>query len=300
MRIVVVTGMSGSGKSVALRALEDAGYYAIDNLPIALFDKLIDLSTFGKDELAKLALVVDTRDAQNLGLIPSALEHAREQGHEVEVIFLDASDPALERRFSETRRRHPLDEGATVKEAIDRDRALLEPLRANATRIIDTSTMSIHELRREVTKLVSGSAHAMPLGLTVVSFGYRQNLPSEADLVFDVRFLPNPFFVEALRPLTGEDEACASYVLERPETQAFLGHLYPMLRFLLPQFEFEGKAYLTIAFGCTGGQHRSVAIARTVSEWLRQEGREVRLRHRDVRKAHGPGGPPSRAPAEPT
>ncbi|MFO0725190.1 MAG: RNase adapter RapZ [Myxococcota bacterium] len=297
MRIVVVTGLSGSGKSVAIRALEDAGYYAIDNLPIALFDKLIELSTFGKDELAKLALVVDTRDVQGLGLMPSAIQSAREQGHEVEVVFLDASDAAIERRFSETRRRHPLDEGATIKEAIEHDRALLEPLRAAATRIIDTSTMSIHELRREVTKLVSGGPQAIPLGITVVSFGYRQGVPNEADLVFDVRFLPNPFFVESLRALTGEDEACASYVLERPESQAFLGLLYPMLKFLLPQYEFEGKAYLTIAFGCTGGQHRSVAIARTVADWLRKEGREVRVRHRDIRKAL-PGA--SRAPPDPT
>lgn len=286
MRVVVVTGVSGSGKSVALRALEDAGFYSIDNLPVALFDKLLDLSTLGRDDIGKLALVIDTRDAANLGQLPMRVVHAREQGHEVTVVFLDATDAALHRRFSETRRRHPLDGGGTVREAIEIERGLLARLRETADRIIDTSELSIHHLRREMNKVATTAVgHTTPLSVTILSFGFKHGSPSDADLMFDVRFLPNPHFVEALRPLSGEDEPCATYVLERPETQAFLGHLESMLAFLLPQYEQEGKAYLTIAIGCTGGQHRSVAIARKIADWLSDNGREVRLRHRDMRSA---------------
>jgi UPF0042 nucleotide-binding protein len=299
MRVVVVTGMSGSGKSVALRALEDAGYYAIDNLPVALFDTLVNRSTLGNGEVDRLALVVDTRDAQNLSRLPPQLDAARAEGHEVEVVFLDASDAALSRRFSETRRRHPLvvsssgvriadsdssKDGLTVAEAIEAERALLEPLRSVATRVIDTSTLTIHQLKRELSLLATVRGARVPLGLTVLSFGFRHGVPQEADLVFDVRFLPNPYFVEHLRPLTGLDEACAAYVLENPMTKAFLDKLFPMLEFLVPQYENEGKAYLTIAIGCTGGQHRSVAIAARLAEWLRAAGRDARLRHREIRE----------------
>jgi RNase adapter protein RapZ len=276
---------------VALRALEDAGFYSIDNLPVALFDKLLDLSTLGRDDIGKLALVIDTRDAANLGQLPTYVVRAREQGHEVTVVFLDASDAALHRRFSETRRRHPLEGTGTVSEAIAMERGLLSGLRETADRIIDTSELSIHQLRREMNKLATTAVGtSVPLSVTVMSFGFKNGAPSDADLMFDVRFLPNPHFIEGLRPLTGEDEAVAAYVMGRPETQAFLGHLEPMLGFLLPQYEQEGKAYLTIAIGCTGGQHRSVAIAATVAQWLRQKGREVRLRHRDMRAAVLPRG----------
>jgi len=311
MRVVVVTGVSGSGKSVALRALEDAGFYSIDNLPIVLFDKLLELSGYGSGEIEKLALVVDTRDWTNLRQLPARVDNARGQGHEVEVVFLDASNAALERRFSETRRRHPLDTGgamkeasgepasgeativpgraapvrATVREAIEAERQLLEPLREAADIIIDTSELSIHQLKRELNKIASAAGLVVPLAVTLRSFGFKNGAPTDADLLFDVRFIPNPYFVEALRPLTGEDEACATFVLERPETKAFLDHLMPMLQFLIPQYEQEGKAYLTIAFGCTGGQHRSVAIARYVSDQLRAQGRMVSTRHRDIKVA---------------
>lgn len=284
MRVVVVTGVSGSGKSVAIRALEDAGFYAIDNLPIALFDKLLELSGYGAGVIDKLALVIDTRDWTNLKQLPAHVERARREGHEVELVFLDASNASLERRFSETRRRHPLDGGsATVAEAIEAERQLLEPLRESASFIIDTSDMSIHQLRKELTRIASAAGNAVPLALTLRSFGYKNGAPTDSDLVFDVRFIENPHFVDALRPLNGEDEPVKRFVLDRPETQTFLGHLIPMLEFLIPQYEQEGKAYLTIAFGCTGGQHRSVAIASHVAEHLRKQGRAVIARHRDVR-----------------
>jgi UPF0042 nucleotide-binding protein len=299
VRIVVVTGMSGSGKSTALKALEDAGFYAIDNLPMSLLDKLVDVLHNAGGELTKLALGIDARargglsptdtaELNQLALLPSLLESWRKAGYEAEVLFLDAPDQVLERRFSETRRRHPLSLTRSVKEGIALERTLLDPLRAAAARTIETGAMSSHELKREVQKLVAGpTGAAVPMGVTVVSFGFRGGVPTEADLVFDVRFLPNPFFVEALRPLTGEDEACANYVLDREETKTFFDKLLPLLEFLIPEYEHEGKAYLTIAVGCTGGQHRSVAIARRLAEWIRGKGRDVQIRHRDIRHRNG-------------
>ncbi|MCK6547691.1 RNase adapter RapZ [Myxococcota bacterium] len=292
MRIVVLTGMSGSGKSTAIHALEDSGYYAIDNLPIKLIDKLIELLSSTLGEIDKLALVVDARAAQlpraaglqgqsELEMLPRSLEVIRQSGHEVELVFLDASDTVLERRYSETRRRHPLAPDGTVPAGILAERTLLEPLRSAATRVLDTSTMSVHELRKQIQHLFSSDG-VTPLSVTVLSFGFKHGVPHEADLVFDVRFLPNPHFVPELRPLTGENEGVARYVLDRDDTRAFLAHLQSMLAFLLPRYEAEGKAYLTIAIGCTGGRHRSVAVAREVAAWIEGQGRKVQIRHRDA------------------
>lgn len=293
MRIVVLTGMSGSGKSTAIHALEDSGYYAIDNLPIKLIDKLIELLSSTLGEIDKLALVVDARAAQlprsvgqeggptELELLPRSLELIRQSGHEVELVFLDASDTVLERRYSETRRRHPLAPEGTVPAGILAERTLLDPLRSAATRVLDTSTMSVHELRKQIQHLFSCDG-VTPLSVTVLSFGFKHGVPHEADLVFDVRFLPNPHFVPELRPFTGEHEGVARYVLDRDDTRGFLEHLKSMLAFLLPRYESEGKAYLTIAIGCTGGRHRSVAVAGAISAWLESQGRKVQVRHRDA------------------
>lgn len=295
MRIVVLTGMSGSGKSTAIHALEDAGYYAIDNLPIRLIDRLVELFSSSLGEVEKLALVVDARAAQlprlgtiegtdDLYLVPNALDLNRLAGHQVDLVFLDTSDDILERRYSETRRRHPLDAGGDVKSGIVLERRLLEPLRNAATRVIDTSRMSVHELRREIQHLYGGGSATSQLSVTVMSFGYKYGVPPEADLVLDVRFLPNPHFVPELRSSTGEEEAVARYVLDREDTRSFLEHAYELLEFLLPKYEEEGKAYLTIAFGCTGGRHRSVAIAREVGDWITKQRRRVQVRHRDVQR----------------
>lgn len=294
MRIVVVTGMSGSGKSTTLHALEDLGFYAIDNLPIRLLDKLVELFGGTTGELEKLALVVDARTSgamapraggtSDLGMVPDALDFTRQAGHEVEVLFLDASDDVLARRYSETRRRHPLSGDGSVQAGIAAERELLEPLRHAATICIDSTRMSVHELKREIQQAFSGGAASAQLFVTVVSFGYKHGVPTEADLLFDVRFLPNPYFVDELRPLTGEDEAVARFVLERPETTTFLERLAHLLDFLLPKYQEEGKAYLTIALGCTGGRHRSVALAVRVAAYLTEKGLRVQVRHRDVQR----------------
>jgi RNase adapter protein RapZ len=297
MRIIVLTGMSGSGKSTALRVLEDLGYYAIDNLPPALFEHLVDLfGAGGGTKLQKLALVVDSRalkfasDQSELDNTPLTLERIRKKGHDVELIFLEASDACISRRYSETRRRHPLSEGGSVRAGIDAERVLLEPLRRVATAAIDSSGLSVHDLKRTIQDRFLNKASDLDLAIRVLSFGFRKGVPADADLVFDVRFLPNPHFEEHLRPRTGEYEDVASFVLERPETKSFLEHLYSMLGFLIPQYEREGKAYLTIAIGCTGGRHRSVAVARTVGAWLLTLPKRVEVIHRDI--------PSKRAPSE--
>ena len=290
MRIVVITGMSGSGKSTALRALEDSGYYAIDNLPVSLIDKLVEL--FGaSDELSKVALGVDARTHQAatgtsitgvLPAVPTALEAFREAGHEVDLLFLDATDDVLARRYSETRRRHPLSPDGSVEGGIDAERTMLEPLRQAATTAVDTSGMSVHDLKREIEHAFAQGADGRHLSVTVMSFGFKHGVPPQADLVIDVRFLPNPYFVDALKNKTGNDPEVAAYVLERPETVEFLERFLPLLAFLLPKYEIEGKAYVTIAIGCTGGRHRSVALANRIGDWVAQRGGRVQVSHRDA------------------
>lgn len=289
MRIVVITGMGGSGKTTVLKALEDAGYYAIDNLPVVLLDKLVEL--FGASaELSKVALVVDARTRQLQGAsitgvlasVPPLLDAYRTLGHEVDVVFLDTDDEVLSRRYSETRRRHPLSPDGSVEGGIRAERALLEPLRQAATTSIDTSGMSVHDLRREIEHAFAAGTDGRHLSVTVMSFGFKHGVPPQADLVMDVRFLPNPFFVEALKNQTGNDPAVARYVLDRPETAGFFDRFLPLLEYLLPKYEGEGKAYLTVAIGCTGGRHRSVAVANQVAQWVEQRGGRVQVSHRDV------------------
>ena len=286
MRIVVITGMSGSGKSNALRALEDAGYYAIDNLPFGLLDKLLEL--FGASgELSKVALVVDARTyhgqaESTLPSVPGALERIRGLGHKVDLVFLDAADNVLVRRYSETRRRHPLSPDGSVEGGVAAERTLLEPLRQAATTSIDTSEMSVHDLKREVEHAFAQGADGRRLSVTVMSFGFKHGVPPHADLVMDVRFLPNPYFVEALKNKTGNDPEVARYVLERPETEGFLERFLPLLDFLIPKYEAEGKAYLTLAIGCTGGRHRSVAVANRIGQWVNDRGGRVQVTHRDA------------------
>lgn len=262
-RILVITGLSGSGKSTAIRALEDAGWYCIDNLPAPLLMKVTELG----DTHPHLAFVIDVREGEFLKDAPQAIEEARRAGHRVEVLFLDSSDEALVRRYSETRRRHPLSGSGGVAEGIARERAALQWLREQAEHHLDTSTMTVHELRRQVTaRFTTGGDRA--LAVTVMSFGFKYGVPSNADLVFDVRFLPNPFFVPELKAHTGKEPAVAHYVLDRPDSWAFLDKAFELLEFLVPRYQKEGKSYLTVAIGCTGGKHRSVAIAQALHERL--------------------------------
>lgn len=282
--VVILTGMSGSGKSTALRALEDAGFYCVDNLPIVLLDKLIELSGHTAGEVSRIALVVDAREPRFLGDAPDAIQQVRQKGNAVQVLFLDAADDALVRRYSETRRRHPLaGEGGTVPDGIAAERRALAALKAIADEVIDTTTLNVHELKRLVARrLVAGEGAR--LGVTLVSFGFRFGLPPHADMVLDVRFLPNPFFLPELKPHPGTDPRVAGFVLGQPDAKAFLDRLADMLGFLLPRYRAEGKSYLTIAIGCTGGKHRSVALAGALAERLEAAGQPVRLWHRDVEK----------------
>jgi UPF0042 nucleotide-binding protein len=286
LRIVLLTGMSGSGKSTAIKALEDSGWFCIDNLPVVLVPKLLDLVAHGtSDEVHRLALVVDAREGRFLDQTPSAVDEVRREGHRLEVVFLDCSDEALQRRFSETRRRHPLAPDGSVQEGIAKERQLLAVVRDIADQVIDTTRMNVHELRDAMTARFGAAEENDSLNVTLVSFGFRNGIPAASDLVFDVRFLPNPYFVEGLKPHPGTDPRVSSWVLQRVQAQEFLDRLEAMLLFLIPQYRAEGKSYLTVSLGCTGGRHRSVALAEELARRLNEKHRaRVKVTHRDVEK----------------
>ena len=283
-QVVILTGVSGSGKSTALRALEDAGFYCVDNLPILFLEKLLELSGHTAGEVSRIALVVDAREGRFLGEAPRMIQEVRQKGTDVQVLFFDASDESLVRRYSETRRRHPLaGEAGSVPDGISAERRALADLKSIADEVIDTTTLNVHELKRLVTRRFVAGTEAR-LGVTVVSFGFRLGIPTHADMVLDVRFLPNPFFIPELKPHPGTDPRVAEFVLGQPDAKAFLERLLDLLGFLLPRYRAEGKSYLTIAIGCTGGKHRSVAVAGALATRLEAAGQPVRLWHRDVEK----------------
>jgi UPF0042 nucleotide-binding protein len=285
-RIVIVTGVSGSGKSTATKALEDLGYFCIDNLPVVLLPKLLDLVTTGtSDEVQRLAIVVDAREGRFLDETPAALAQVRQEGHKLEVVYFDCADDALLRRFSETRRRHPLSPEGSVQEGIAVERQMLSALRGLADQVIDTTRMNVHELRDAIATRFAGAEAGETLNVTLLSFGFRNGIPTASDLVFDVRFLPNPYFVEGLKAHPGTDPRVSQWVLERTQTQEFLARLESLLAFLLPQYRAEGKSYLTVSIGCTGGRHRSVALAEELAKRLTDKHRaKVKVTHRDVLK----------------
>jgi UPF0042 nucleotide-binding protein len=279
--IVIITGMSGSGKSTAIRALEDAGFFCIDNLPVLLLPKLTELA--GSGQIERMALVVDVREGIFLKEAPRVLDEVRRAGHQVEVLFLDSSDDSLIRRFSETRRRHPLAPTGTVADGIASEREKLRDLRELADQVIDSSALNVHDLKRMVQARFSPEPAQGP-SLSVMSFGYRHGVPPQADLVLDVRFLPNPYFVPDLKGLTGKNDRVAAYVLDRDETREFLDKVVDLCQFLFPRYQKEGKAYLTVALGCTGGKHRSVAIAAELTRRLQDEIPRIQLWDRDIEK----------------
>lgn len=283
MHVVIVTGLSGSGKSTAIRVLEDLGFYCIDNLPVVLTPKFIELCQNSEEDIPRIALGIDLRERAFLGDYASVLEDIRRAGHRVEILYLDAADDVLVRRFSETRRPHPLAEGSNVAAGIARERQGLAGLKGLADRIIDTSAFTVHQLRDELRRLLADVAGAeAAMRVLLLSFGYKYGLPTDTDIVLDVRFLPNPFFVEELRALDGTDPAVARYVLERTETQEFLALTTALLDFSLPLYVREGKRYLTVGLGCTGGRHRSVALVGELERRLVGHGYPVRTQHRDV------------------
>jgi UPF0042 nucleotide-binding protein len=279
--VTVITGMSGAGRSAAANVLEDLGWFVIDNLPPALITKVADLAG-GKQPTAKFALVVDVRAGEFVPDLNAALAELRERGAATRVLYLDASDDVLVRRYEATRRKHPLAGDERVSEGIAAERQVLGELKGHADVIVDTSELNVHELRDRLVELFADADPANALQTSVVSFGYKHGLPLDVDLVLDCRFLPNPHWVDALRPLPGTDERVRDYVLRQPEATAFLAELERLLALLLPAYVREGKAYLSIGIGCTGGRHRSVVIATELADVLVKLGFEPTVHHRDL------------------
>jgi RNase adapter protein RapZ len=283
LHAVVVTGLAGSGKSTALRVLEDLGFYCVDNLPVALLPRFVELWESSREEVHRVAFGIDARERLFHGGFQAAFDEIRRLGVRLEVMYLDASDEVLLRRFSETRRPHPAAPGGTVEDGIRREREALRELREVADRIVDTSALTVHELRATLRDMLARS-DTPAMTVSLVSFGYKYGLPTDADLAFDCRFLPNPFFVDELRPKTGLDPTVTNYVLERDDTQEFLRRVEDLLTFAIPRYQREGKSYLTIAIGCTGGRHRSVTLVEALRHRLEAAGIRVLVRHRDVER----------------
>jgi UPF0042 nucleotide-binding protein len=282
MHILVVTGVSGGGKSTALRALEDIGYYCVDNLPLPLLPQFVLL--LGKTGQQKAALVIDAREGEFLAGFRQEMHELRGEGHALEILFLDASDDVLLRRFSETRRRHPL-HGDDLRAAIAHERRELLPLREEAHAVVDTGALNVHQLKGVIQERYGRTGQ--PLALTLLSFGYKYGVPVEADLVLDVRFLPNPYFIPELSSQTGLAEPVSSYVLSQPDAQSFLGKAQDLIEFYLPRAQREGKSYVTVAIGCTGGRHRSVAL---VADLFNRLGTryQITVRHRELGRGREP------------
>ena len=277
---IVITGLSGAGRSQAANVLEDLGWFVIDNLPPTLIDKVSELASAPGSTITRVALVVGGR--AEVDELVSALRTLRETGAGVRILFLEASDEVIIRRYTNTRRRHPQADGEGIAEAVERERVMLQAVRQEADVVVDTTDLNVHQLRDRLVDLFGTDDPAQGMQTTVMSFGYKHGLPLDVDVVLDCRFLPNPHWVEALRPLTGLDPDVRDYVLRFPEAKAFLVQLDQLLDLLLPAYVKEGKSYLTLALGCTGGRHRSVAIVEEVADLLRRRGLEPRVTHRDI------------------
>lgn len=287
MRIVIITGLSGSGKSTAVRALEDEGFFCLDNLPVSLVTTFIELVEHSREDIKDVALVMDIRSRDFIKGYDQVFQAMATAGHSVKIFYFDATDEVLIRRFSETRRRHPALEGASVPEGIRFERDQLAGLRRIATAIIDTSEMNVHRLKEVVISQVKGGEGVLEMQVNLQSFGFRYGIPLESDLVMDVRFLPNPYFVATLRPYSGLDTGVRDYVMGHKETMVFLERFRDMLEFLLPGYRREGKSYLSVSIGCTGGRHRSVAIAEELHRYFRQNNVNIKITHRDIDKGLG-------------
>jgi len=284
LAVIIVTGLSGSGKSVAIRALEDNGFFCIDNLPAPLIPKFIDLCVGYNEGITRIALGVDLRAGQFLQALPGVLADMRNAGHHVQVLFFDASDEVLLRRFSETRRPHPLAGEEPIQEGISRERRALEAMRELADKVIDTSNLNVHELKREMEERFCQSPYSRSMNVFLTSFGYKYGIPHDTDMILDVRFLPNPYFVSELRAHDGLEREVEEYVLKNEETRIFLDRLYSLLEFTLPLYEREGKSSLTVALGCTGGRHRSVVLVQELHKRLSGGKFRIHVKHRDIEK----------------
>ena len=282
-RIIIVTGMSGSGKTQACRCLEDLGYFCVDNLPPVFIPKFVELCSHASSHVNKVVFVVDTRSREFFDNLIQILEDMDKKNLDYEMLFIDASDDAIIRRYKETRRRHPMAPSSRISDGVARERARLESVRGKATYLIDTSNMSKAELRDKI-KLLFGKTDGAGMNISVLSFGFKFGMPMDADIVLDVRFLPNPFYVESLKHKSGSVAEVAEYIREKPVTQEFLKRLDNLVEFLVPQYVKEGKSQLVIAVGCTGGMHRSVFIAKHLFDLIANNGYTVNLEHRDLMK----------------
>lgn len=284
LQFVIITGLSGAGKSNAMKVFEDLGFFCVDNLPPQLLPKFAELCLQSEGRVRRSALAIDVRGGEFFDDFFSALAQLEEMGFDYEILFLDAADDVLVRRFEETRRKHPLGQAGGVLDAIKAERELLQAVKERADRIIDTSSLSVRELRNEIVESMVRGGQAETLVVSVISFGYKYGIPLDADLVFDVRFLPNPHYDETLRPLSGHSQEIRHFVLDSSHTQEFTQHLTRLMDYLLPRYVEEGKSHLTVALGCTGGKHRSVVLADELSAYLHQKGYRVSVRHRDIGK----------------
>lgn len=286
MRFVIVTGMSGGGKRTAIKMLEDIGFYCVDNLPVPLIEKFIELVETPNAEIQKVALGLDVRTDQNFETTYKSLMQLRANGYHFEILFMDANEETLIKRYKESRRKHPLamEDGERLEEGIRRERKILQPIKEQSDYIFDSSKLLTRELKIEMDRIFLANEEFNSLMVSVMSFGFKHGIPQDADLVFDVRFLPNPFYVDELKYLTGNDKAVQDYVMQSPDAEAFLVKLMEMLEFLLPGYVKEGKHQLVIAIGCTGGQHRSVTLANELYQRMKNKGNYgLNINHRDIR-----------------
>jgi UPF0042 nucleotide-binding protein len=282
LQLVILTGLSGSGKSTVLKTFEDFGYYCVDNLPVQLIPVFSELHHYGGGDINRAALLVDAREGEQLKRFPALFKEIR-RDLDVTLVFIEASEESLIRRFSETRRPHPLGHDRPVRESLRHEREIMAPIRKLADVVIDTSRFNVHELRQFIQHRFERRAHR-PLIVSIVSFGYRYGLPADADLVFDVRFLPNPHFIPSLRKFSGKDPKVARYILSFPQTKQFLKRIEGLLLYLIPHYIREGKSYLTVALGCTGGRHRSVMMVDSIRHALAARGYTVKAVHRDLER----------------
>ncbi|HKS68630.1 MAG TPA: RNase adapter RapZ [Candidatus Acidoferrales bacterium] len=282
-QLVILTGLSGSGKGSVLNTFEDLGFYCVDNLPVALIPVFSELYEEGRGEIERAALLVDAREGEQIEKLP-VYYRTLSRRHPTTLVFIEASEEALLRRFSETRRPHPLGHGLSVAEGIREERRRMAPIRRLADVIIDTTRFNVHELRQFIIERFQKPGRR-PLLVSVVSFGFRYGIPSDADLVFDVRFLPNPHFIPRLRPFSGKNRRVARYIRSFPQTREFLRRVEGLLRYLIPHYINEGKSYLTVAIGCTGGRHRSVALTEVIARDLQRDGYSAKIVHRDLDKS---------------
>lgn len=284
MRLVIVTGMSGAGMSTALDMLEDLGYYCVDNMPISLIPKFAELVYANEEKYSNVALGVDVRNGKELSGVDNMLEELVNNRYYYEILFMDASDDVLLKRYKETRRSHPLARADRIDKGIAKERELLKFLKNQSKYIIDTSTLLTRELKKELERIFVQNEQFSSLVVTITSFGFKYGIPTDADLVFDVRFLPNPYYIEELRPLTGNDAPIRNFVMDNPVAKDFLKKLTDMISFLIPNYILEGKNRLEIAVGCTGGKHRSVTLANALYEALQGGNYVVKIDHRDIEK----------------